>query len=173
MPIVKPQELKSVAYQALQPEKMSSRINLIIAMDIAGYSGNSIAEAVGLTVSRVSIIRNAPLFIEERDKQRAKLLAQVIEKKSETISTGDPVEHKLKSLALNAVNKYESLLTDSKSEFVQKSTADAILDRAGYKPKTDRTIVSVEVTEKMASRFEKVLSRSVEVTTKTTKTVEG
>jgi hypothetical protein len=63
-----------------------------------------------------------------------------------------------------AVKKYEALL-EGKSEFVQKSTADSILDRSGYKAKTDKTIVSVEVTEKMADRFERVLTRSVKHTT--------
>lgn len=164
MPIVKPHDLKSINTINLEPDKLSSKIDLIISMDIAGYKGNSIADAVGLTPSRVSIIRNSPLFIQERDRRRDLLRAEIIDKKSTEIAHGDPVEAKLKSLAEAAVRKYETLLTGAESEFVQKSTADAILDRAGYKAKTDKTVVSVEVTEKMSDRFEKVLGRAVRTT---------
>jgi hypothetical protein len=164
MPLVKPQELKSIAYQNLQPDKMSSRIQIIIAMDIAGYSGGSIAKETGLTENRVSIIRNSPLFIEARDAQRSKLTSQIIEKQSDKIVAGDPVEQKLKSLALSAVNKQEALMNNANSEFVQKACSDSILDRAGYKARTDKNIVSVEITEKMADRFERVLSRVTTIT---------
>lgn len=158
MPIVKPQELKSLKTIELQPEKMSSRIQLIISMDIAGYNGNQIADAIGLSANRVSIIRNSPLYLQERKTKWHQLQEQVIDKKSDKIVAGDPVENKIKELALRAVNKYEHLLDGAKSEFVTKATADSILDRAGYKAKTDKTIVSVEVTEKMADRFERALS---------------
>jgi hypothetical protein len=175
MPLVKPQDLKSLKTIELQPDKMSSKIQLIIAMDIAGYTGNQIAEAVDLCVSRVSIIRNSPLYKQERDNQWTKLQSEVINKKTDKIVAGDPVENRIKDLAMAAVGKYEGLLTGAKSEFVQKATADSILDRAGYKAKTDKTVVSVEVTEKMADRFERVLGRSAEgsVTRTTTVTKEN
>ena len=161
MPIVKPQELKSLKTIELQPDKMSSKIQLIIAMDIAGYSGNAIADAIDLCVSRVSIIRNSPLYLQERERKWTELQAQVIDKKTDKIVAGDPVESKIKDLAMAAVGKYETLLSGAKSEFVMKATADSILDRAGYKAKTDKTVVSVEVTERMADRFERVLKRTV------------
>ena len=161
MPLVKPQELKSLKTIELQPDKMSSKIQLIIAMDIAGYNGNAISDAVDLCVSRISIIRNSPLYMQERERKWAELQSQVIDKKSDKIVVGDPVENRIKELAMRAVQKYEGLLGEAKSEFVQKSVADSILDRAGYRVKTDRTIVSVEVTDKMADRFERVLNRSV------------
>jgi hypothetical protein len=175
MPTVKPQELKSIKTLELQPDKMSSKIQLIIAMDLAGYNGNAIAEAVDLCISRVSIIRNSPLYLQERERKWAELQSQVVDKKSDKIVAGDPVENKIKDLALRAVGKYETLLGEAKSEFVQKATADSILDRAGYKAKTDKTVVSVEVTEKMADRFERVLGRSTEgsVTRTTTVTKES
>jgi hypothetical protein len=172
MPIVKPQSLKSLKTIELQPDKMSSKIQLIIAMDIAGYTGNHIAEAVGLTANRVSIIRNSPLYLEERQKKWTELQAQVVTKCSDNISAGDPVEQLLKSKALDAVNKQISLMTSGESEFVQKACADSILDRAGYKPRSDKTTVSVEITEKMADRFERVLTRGSEGATIRTRVVE-
>ncbi len=172
MPLVKPQELKSINTIDLQPDKMSSKIQLIISMDIAGYTGNSISDAIGLTPSRVSIIRNSPMYLQERDRRWQELSTQVIDKKSGKIVAGDPVEARIKELALTAVDKYSSLLTGAKSEFVQKATADSILDRAGYKAKADKTIVSVEVTEKMSERFERALKYNDNPNVKTTITKE-
>ncbi len=168
MPVVKPRGLKSIQSLNLEPEKMNSKIKLMIAMDIAGYTGNSIAREVGLTPSRVSIIRNSPLFIQERDAQRGLLEKKFIDKKSSQIAMGDPVKARFKDLAKEAVEKYAGLLNGAKSEFVQKATADAILDRAGYRAKTDQTTVSVEVTERMSQRFEKVLGQAVESRVKVT-----
>lgn len=161
MPIVIPHDLKAISSLAAEPDVLNSKMHLIIAMEISGYNGNQIAENLGMSVSRVSIIRNSPIYQQERDAQRAKLHSEVIDKKSDKIVAGDPVEARLKELALRAVNRYDGLLEGAKSEFVQKATADSILDRAGYKAKTDKTVVSVEVTEKMADRFERVLTRSV------------
>ena len=162
MPLVKPRELKSINSINLEPDKLSSKMHVIISMDIAGYTGNQISEAIGMTAGRVSIIRNSPLFIQERDRKREELHAQVISKKSDKIVAGDPVEMAIKELALRAVGTYDHLLDNAKSEMVKKATADAILDRSGYKAHTDRTVVSVEVTERMADRFERVLGRSLE-----------
>lgn len=160
MPEIKPRDLKSEISIAQEPEKLSSKIQVIIALDICGYTGNQIAEKIGMTPSRVSIIRNSPLFIQERDTQRAKLTAQVIDKKSSEVVAGDPVENRIKDLALQAVGVYGEILTNGKSEFAKKAAADSVLDRAGYKAKTDKTTLSVEVTEKMADRFERVLKRT-------------
>lgn len=162
MPTVKPHDLKSENSIALEPDKMSSRIQLIIALDIAGYNGNQIAENVGLTPSRVSIIRNSPMYTQERTRKWAELQSKVVDKKSDRIVAGDPVENKLKDLALRAVGVYEDLIENGKGEMAKKASADSILDRAGYKPHTDKTVTTVEVTEKMASRFERVLQRSVD-----------
>ena len=160
MPEIVPRELKSEISIANEPEKMSSKIQMIIALDICGWTGNDIANHIGMTPSRVSIIRNSPLFIQERDTQRAKLTAEVIDKKSSAVAVGDPVENKIKDLALRAVGVYEDIIDNGKSEFAKKSAADSVLDRAGYKARTDKTVLSVEVTEKMADRFERVLKRT-------------
>ena len=160
MPLVKPRELKSEISIANEPEKMSSKIQLIIALDICGYTGNQISEHIGMTPSRVSIIRNSPLFIQERDAQRNRLTSQVLDKQSDKVVSGDPVENRIKDLAMRAVGIYEKIIDSGKSEFAQKAAADSVLDRAGYKAHTDRTVLSVEVTEKMADRFERVLKRT-------------
>jgi len=129
----------------------------MILLDIAGAKGKEIARAIGLTEARVSLIRNSPLYQRQLEIERAKLEQKVLEKQSTKVVEGDPVTQRLKELALDAVNTYEELLRNSDSDFVRKSSADAILDRAGYKAKTESTKVSIEVTERMAQRFEEVL----------------
>lgn len=157
MPIIKVQTAKAISTVNSQPHRMTSRIQLIVMMDISGSNGNQIAAELGLTAQRVSIIRNSPMFLTERERQMYKLKNQVVDKKSSAIAEGDPVELKIKALAGRAVETYSTLL-GSASDVVRKTTADSILDRSGYKAYTEKTKVSVEVTEKMATRFEEVLS---------------
>ncbi len=159
MPKIIPQMMKAITTINSQPEKMSSKIHLLVMMDIGGSTGNYMCEQTGLAQSRVSIIRNSPLFVEERTRQMDILRTQIIDKKSTNIAEGDPVETKLKSLAMSAVETYEKILSrDGGSDSVKKVAADSILDRAGYKAHTEKMKVSIEVTEKMASRFEEVLA---------------
>lgn len=166
MPLLKPRELYSDNRLALEPERMTSKIQLIIALDICGYTGNQIAEQLGMTPGRISIIRQSPLFTQERNAQRERLTAEVLGKQSDKIVAGDPVENKIKDLALKAVGIHKEIMENGKGEMARITSANSILDRAGYRAKTDRTIVSVEVTEKMANRFERVLQRSVDGTRK-------
>ena len=87
--------------------------------------------------------------------------AKVITKKADKVVTGDPVENRIKDLALRAVGVYCEILDNGTSERNRLSAADSVLDRAGYKPHTEKTSVSVEITEKMADRFERVLGQAV------------
>lgn len=157
MPLVKPQCLKSMHTIGLQPQKMNERIEVIMCMDLAGKSGNAIAEELGLTPSRVSIIRNSPLYRTRLDVERDKLKELYREKQTDKLTTGDPVEEALKGAALEAAMKKIELMRSGQSEFVQSSSADGILDRAGYRPHQEKTKVTVEVTDKMADRFEAAL----------------
>jgi hypothetical protein len=49
------------------------------------------------------------------------------------------------------------LMQNGKSEFVKLSAAGDILDRAGYKASQEKTKVSIEITDKIADRFERAL----------------
>jgi len=155
MPKIVPQDMKAISTVNMQPDKMSSRIHLILMMDIAGATGNQISKAVGITPARVSVIRNSPMFLEQVAEERGKLEAQVIAKQSSAIVDGDPIDIKMQDLALKAVGVYEDLLTNGTSEFVRKTTSDQVLDRAGYKARTEATKISIEVTDKMAQRIER------------------
>jgi len=158
MPRIIPQDMKAISTINAQPDRMTSKIHLLVLMDIAGATGNQMSEHSGMTPARISVIRNSPLFVEERNRKMIDLQSQTIDKKSTAIAKGDPVEERLKELASQAVGVYADILTNGKSEAVKKVTADSVLDRAGYKPHTEKMKVSIEVTEKMADRFEEVLA---------------
>jgi len=158
MPRVIPQDMKAISTINAQPDRMTSKIHLLVLMDIAGATGNQMSEHSGMTPARISVIRNSPLFVEERNRKMIDLQSQTIDKKSTAIAKGDPVEERLKKLASQAVGVYADILTNGRSEAVKKVTADSVLDRAGYKPHTEKMKVSIEVTEKMADRFEEVLA---------------
>ena len=157
MPRIIPQDMKAISTINAQPDRMTSKIHLLVLMDIAGATGNQMSEHSGMTPARISVIRNSPLFVEERNRKMIDLQSQTIDKKSTAIAKGDPVEERLKELASQAVGVYADILTNGKSEAVKKVTADSVLDRAGYKPHTEKMKVSIEVTEKMSDRFEEVL----------------
>ena len=154
---MKPQYLRSDSYKSIQPTRETSRTRQILLLELAGKRNSEIADAVGMTESRVSVIRNCPMYKQQMVKLQKTLSSEVIEKTSDKI-VSDPVEAELKGAALEAAQKYKELMRKSKSEFVQKASADAILDRTGYKAHTSKTTVNVEVTEKMASRFEEALN---------------
>lgn len=169
MPLIKPQNMRAISTLEHQPDNMSSKIQIMIALDIAGYNGNEISENVGLCPTRVSQIRTSPMYKEAREIKWKELQDKVVEKKASEIVSGDPVEQKIKSLALEAVQTYETLLREGSTDFVKKSTSDAILDRAGYKAKSEKQVVTVEVTDKMAERFERVLGNESPKNARTSK----
>lgn len=165
MPRLVPQALKSLNTIHLQPEKMSSRIELIMCLDLAGKSGVDIAKLAGIGQVRVSIIRNSPLYINRLEDKRKELEGQFMDKQTDVMTSGDPVEEVLKSAALEAARKKIDLMANSGNEFVQAAAAGDILDRAGYKSHTEKTKVTVEVTDKMANRFENALKYRVSTET--------
>ena len=156
MPKIVPQNMKSINTINLQPDKMSSKMQIMIMMDIGGSTGKQIAEAVSLTESRVSIIRNSPIYLDQKREKWKELKEQVLEKTSDKIVAGDPVENKLKEAAMSAAEKIAELINDSNA-FTSIQAAKDVLDRTGYKAFTSKTTMSVEVTDKMADRFERAL----------------
>lgn len=157
MPLKIPQALKSPATRSLQPQSMTNKIEVIMCMDLAGKKGNDIALELGMTPGRISIIRNSPLYLQEIEARRSQLMEEYREKQTDKLVTGDPVEEALKGAALEAAGKKISLMREGKSEFVQLAASGDILDRAGYKAHQEKTKLTVELNEKIASRFEEAL----------------
>lgn len=159
MPRLVPQNMKTIKTIEGQPDKMNSKIRRIILLDIKGAKGKEIAEDIGLSENRVSIIRNTPFYREEREKTFQSLQSETIEKQSDQIAYGDPVEQELKDNALDAAKEKVRLMNEGTNDFVRSSAAGDILDRAGYKAHTEKTKLEITVTEKMAKGFERALAR--------------
>ena len=163
MPLTVPQELKSLKTIALQPMEMNNRIEVIMCMDLAGKGTGDIARALDMCDSRISIIKGSPLYRQEMESRREKLLEKFRDKQTDKLTSGDPVEEALKGAALNAARKKIELMDNGKSEFVQLAAAGDILDRAGYRSHQEKTKISVEITDKMSERFESALREGARV----------
>lgn len=157
MPIVLPQSAKAISTINAQPDRLSERMRAMILMDVGGASGKTISEVLGMVESRVSIIRNTPLYQQALAIERARLESTVIEKHATKLTEGDPTRRYLASHSLEAAKAKVSLMREAASEFVRSSAADSILDRTGYGVRHLSTNVNIEVTEKMFARFEKAL----------------
>jgi hypothetical protein len=138
------------------PEK--TIIQKILMYDLAGWSQADLCKELGYTQSWISTIQNCPMYTGLRKDRLAQLQSKVIEGVAEKVLSGDPVKEKIRALAIDAINTQEILMHESQSDQVRASVADKILDRAGYNSGKEKTVLTVEVTEKMASRFERVLS---------------
>jgi hypothetical protein len=159
MPLVKPQHMKSLHTISLQPKTIDTpRIDAIMCMDLAGKGTKEIADELGIQQCRVSIIKGTPLYIQQRETMRQAMKTQFQDKQTDRLISGDPVTMALKDAALRAAQKKIELMENGKSEFVQLAAAGDVLDRAGYKANQDKTVVSVQITEKMADRFEKAIT---------------
>ena len=134
MPLCKPQELKSLSVIALQPQKMSNRIEAIMCMDLAGKSGNDIARELDLTAARVSIIRTSPMYQSAIVDRRNQLQELYREKQTDRLVSGDPVENVLKDAALEAARTKIELMKSGKSEFVKLAASGDILIELGIEP---------------------------------------
>lgn len=172
MPRIVPQHLKTLSTIGQQPKQFNTQTLRIILLDIAGKGTNEIAAIEGLTAARVSQIKTCPMFVQQRAVEWDNLRTKVTDKTSDMIA-GDPVESALKEAALEAANVKIELMRTSQNEYVKSGASSDILDRAGYKSHTEKTKITVQVTEKMANRFERVLEYgSAEHEPKTTVCIE-
>lgn len=168
MPRLVPQHLKSLNTINCQPQKVSSKTELIMLLDIAGHSNGDISKALDMSVGYVSTIKNSPIYKQELVKMREEMRKSVVDKKSDEIICGDPVEVMIKDACLSAAQIKISLMEGSESDFVKNAAASDVLGIGGYMKKTQKTTTVIEVDSKMASRWERVLAdnppRSMKIT---------
>lgn len=164
---MKEQDEKSQAHIALQPKNIeTASVQAIMMHELCGRRNGEIATLVGMTESRVSIIRNSPLYKGQLALRRTELQTTIIDKKSTQI-TEDPVHKVLQGAKIEAAEKLQEKMAGAKNEFLQVACAKDILDRTGYAPEKKVTTKTIEVTEVMADRFEQAL-RYKETRTRTT-----
>jgi transcriptional regulator len=108
-------------FKEWHPKNIRQRHRLVYALHACGWTGNEIAEHVGYSASRVSIILNDPraqAIIDEFGTGLGKMVSSVREK--------------LELHSNEAVDEIASLIKGATKENVRLNAAKAILDRAGY-----------------------------------------
>ena len=154
---MKTQNEKSINTINLQPTHMTSRIEHILLLDIAGGGNGQIARLVGLTESRVSVIRNCPMYEDRIKAKRIELEKAVIDKQSDRV-VNDPAKNKLFDLKLKAVEVYEKIIKDGKSEFAQLTAANQVCDRTDLRPQQpEKARNIIQITQKLGDRFIKAI----------------
>ena len=158
MPRIVPQHLKAESTIEQQPDRITSKIMMIMYLDLAGRTNKAIAEIIGIGEVRISVIKNSPLYTHQKEALRSELERELLDKQGDKIVAGDPVENLIKDKCLAAAEKKIALMDTARSEMVQSSAASDILGIGGYMKKTSKTTTVIEVDSKMASRWERVLS---------------
>ena len=154
----KPQDEKSNTHINLQPKNIETEnIQAIMMHELCGRRNGEIATLVGMTDSRVSIIRNSPLYKSQLALRREELKDEIIDKKSTQV-TEDPVYKHLQGVKLGAAEKLSEKMIGAKNEFLQVACAKDILDRTGYVAEKRVTTKTIEVTDAMAERFEQAIT---------------
>ena len=118
--------------KGLQPKHISSRHRAIMRCQIAGHTISEIAEMMGMTVPRVSLIVNSPLYKEEKLKMEEEVKQEFVKTEGSKVQS-DLIRVRLKEEALASLDTLIRLRDDAGSERVRQLSAIEILDRAGYK----------------------------------------
>jgi len=142
-----------------EPKSLTNRHNLVLSYDLMGWTAPRIAKELKLTEARIRQIKGFKLYKArkatlEKDMHEAIFAAQVA-----NITAQDPVIKKFREAAPEAADGIIKLAKEADSEFVRGAKLSEILDRAGYKVESKKVTTSVEVTEEMASRWDKTLER--------------
>ncbi len=118
--------------------KISDRHHEIAMRKLAGETQNEIAEGMGYTANRISIIINSPLFITFLTEMRIRLREKFLEKKAEALVQGDPANDMLEAGAFNAAATIVRSVVNPKLPMnTRLRSARDILDRTG-RAKTEK-----------------------------------
>lgn len=119
------------------PKEHNHVHNLIVQLAAVGTSNNNIAEAVGLTPSRISIILSQP----EMKSKIAKVQEQY---------WGSNADKRFKHLLPKAIDVAERVLNESSDDKLQVDVAFRLMDRALGKPKQEVAVTGNLLSELMS-----------------------
>jgi len=101
---------------------------------LLGQSQREIAQTLGMSEVGVSQIVNTSKFQQNLQLMEAALEETFVDKLT-TKEIEDPVRERLDSYKLEAIDTVYRLMREAESEQVRRTSAQDILDRAGYKPR--------------------------------------
>lgn len=116
-------------------------------MEAAGFSSSEIAEILGMTAARVSVILNDP----RADMDRKEFASGVIERMQD-------VQLKIALHADEALDEILDEMRNVEDPRVRQKAAFGILDRAGYTPVQKSIQAKAELPTEMLHRMSGVLS---------------
>lgn len=144
----------------LQPQYETPRTRVILYMDLAGRGTGEIAEALGITACRVSIIKGSPMYARIKEEETAALREKFMDKQATALTT-DPVKEKFKAAAAGMARNLLDIANNGQSEFVKLNATKDVLDRAGYMVERQKIAVpSIQVEAKVVAQFQEILDRS-------------
>ena len=160
MPTYKTNEEKSENRLRLEPIRLNTVHRRIMRLEIA--------EEVGITPGRLSIIVGSDLYKVERDRMKVEVERLFAEGVAER-DVENPVRKFLTAEAYKSAETLVELRDGAKAELVRRQSAVDILDRAGYKvPKEEaKEEAPLEVGEGLANAIRTaigVMQQKVEVT---------
>lgn len=121
-------ELANTAPVKWEPKQLNARHREIMRRLLEGANYRIIAEEMGLHVQTIMLVATSKLFVSELSKMEAEADFNVI-KRAEALSH-------------EALDTLKNLMRFGKSELARKSSADSILDRAGYS-KVEKKLVGI------------------------------
>mgnify|MGYP001583974512 FL=1 len=127
-PLCAEAELANTAPVKWEPKQLNARHREIMRRLLEGANYRIIAEEMGIHVQTVMLVATSKLFISELSKMEADADFNVI-KRAEALSH-------------EALDTLKNLMRFGKSELARKSSADSILDRAGY-AKVEKKLIGI------------------------------
>lgn len=121
-------ELANTAPVKWEPKQLNPRHREIMRRLLEGATYKTIAEEMGIHVQTVMLVSTSKLFIAELTKMEAAADFNVI-KRAEALSH-------------EALDTLKVIMRHGKSELARKSSADSILDRAGY-GKVEKKLIGI------------------------------
>ena len=114
------------------PKHLSTRHRALMRRLLAGQTVSQAATELGMSMGRVSIVSNSPLFKEEMAIMQKEIAGEFVKNESSKVHT-DMVRTRLSEEALASLNTIVGLRDGAQSERVRQLSAIEILDRAGFK----------------------------------------
>lgn len=111
-----------------EPKQLNPRHREIMRRLLQGASYRIIAEEMGIHVQTIMLVATSKLFISELSKLEAEADFSVIKT--------------AEALSLEALDTLKNIMRFGKSELARKSSADSILDRAGYS-KVEKKLIGI------------------------------
>lgn len=121
-------ELANTAPVKWEPKHLNPRHREIMRRLLEGANYRIIAEEMGIHVQTVMLVATSKLFVSELTKMESEADFTVI-KRAEALSN-------------EALDTLKNIMRFGKSELARKSSADSILDRAGYS-KVEKKLIGI------------------------------